>query len=139
MTDTTDREIYEKMTHGSNVPFVSDRVELMLRDAKVLPQCHHPARSLSLSYLWACVNRSIPWYHARVQSHKVFTRNECLAYLGARFRIAMKVSERLTDIEVGQRLLRNHVLVHLDSPYDKFHLLLYALPPCRYTAHANHR
>lgn len=49
MTDTTDREIYEKMTHGSNVPFVSDRVELMLRDAKVLPQCHHPARSLSLS------------------------------------------------------------------------------------------
>ena len=36
MMETTDREIYEKLTQGdSNNTFVTDRVELMLRESKV--------------------------------------------------------------------------------------------------------
>ena len=35
-------------------------------------------------------------------SHRRTTRAECLAYLGARFRIMLDVPERMSDVEAGE-------------------------------------
>ena len=55
--------------------------------------------------------------------HRV-TREECLAYLGARFRIMLDVPDRLSDVEAGNVLLDRYILVHLKSNEEKFVLLI---------------
>ena len=57
-------------------------------------------------------------------SHRRTTRAECLAYLGARFRIMLDVPERMSDVEAGEVLLNRYILVHLKSNEEKFVLLL---------------
>ena len=52
------------------------------------------------------------------------TRAECLAYLGARFRILLVIPERLSDVEAGQTLLDRYIMVHLKNENEKFMLLL---------------
>lgn len=52
------------------------------------------------------------------------TRAECLAYLGARFRILLDLPERLSDVEAGHILLDRYIMVHLKNDNEKFLLLL---------------
>jgi len=54
-------------------------------------------------------------------------RYECLAFLGERFRILMTVPDRLTDFQVGEKLLREMVFIHLDNNQDKYNLLIYMI------------
>lgn len=52
------------------------------------------------------------------------TKNECLAYLGARFRILLDLADRVSDVEAGQILLDRYILVHLPNSEEKYLLLL---------------
>ena len=52
------------------------------------------------------------------------TRAECLAYLGARFRILLDIPDRLSDVEAGHILLDRYIMVHLKNDNEKFMLLL---------------
>ena len=57
------------------------------------------------------------------------TPDQCLSFLGARFRPSLRPPARLTDAEVGRLLLRRHVLVHLaaEAVDAKWELLLLML------------
>ena len=57
------------------------------------------------------------------------TPDQCLSFLGARFRPILRPPARLTDAEVGRLLLRRHVLVHLaaEAVDAKWELLLLML------------
>ena len=46
----------------------------------------------------------------------MYSQNQCLAYLGSRFRSALYgVPGDLSDIEVGQYFINRHICVHVDS------------------------
>ena len=57
--------------------------------------------------------------------YSLFTREQCLAFLGGKFRVALNVSEQMPDVECGKLLLKKIVLVHLNDNRDKFNLLVY--------------
>ena len=89
---TTDREIYEKITNGeTSNTFLTDRVELLLREAKQFGVTSPP---------------------------------QALAFLGSRFRNAMRAPERHTDRMVGEALIKQFILVHLPHSQDKFNYLM---------------
>ncbi|CAI5484022.1 unnamed protein product [Closterium sp. Yama58-4] len=54
----------------------------------------------------------------------LFTRMECLAFLGKTFRPAVNVPSYKSDAYVGQQIITDLVLVHLDKPMDKLRLLV---------------
>jgi len=74
---------------------------------------------------------------AALQEHASYaeplhTRAQCLAFLGARFRPVLRPPARLSDLEVGELLLRRHVLVHIDArdkdaSEHKWEMLLFML------------
>lgn len=102
LKETSDRELYEQLIRGdSNNTFLSDRLELLLRESKNM---HMWARR------WAMTCST--------------TKNECLAYLGARFRILLDLADHVSDVEAGQILLDRYILVHLHNNEEKFLLLL---------------
>jgi len=55
---------------------------------------------------------------------KLHTGSQCLDYIGSKFRIILNVPEDWTNEAVGAALLSKLVLVHLQSPREKVHLLL---------------
>ncbi|KZP13484.1 beta and beta-prime subunits of DNA dependent RNA-polymerase [Athelia psychrophila] len=57
----------------------------------------------------------------------VHTGEQCLEYLGDRFRVVLGVPEDWTNAALGVWLIQKMVLVHLDSPRDKFRMLLFML------------
>ncbi|CAI5967511.1 unnamed protein product [Closterium sp. NIES-65] len=57
----------------------------------------------------------------------LFTRIECLAFLGKTFRPAVNVPSYKPDAYVGQQIIADLVLVHLDKPMDKLRLLVFML------------
>jgi DNA-directed RNA polymerase I subunit RPA2 len=62
----------------------------------------------------------------------VFTQNQCLAFLGAKFQPVLGLAESMGDIDVGKELLRKVLFVHLTNNSDKFELLVYVpCSPCR--------
>ncbi|KAG0238636.1 putative DNA-directed RNA polymerase I subunit RPA2 [Mortierella sp. GBAus27b] len=61
------------------------------------------------------------------KTYALYTREQCLAYLGDKFRIVMNFPEDYTDVEVGEGLLRKIVLVHLKNNRDKFNLLIFMI------------
>ncbi|KAG5460758.1 MAG: hypothetical protein BJ554DRAFT_7152, partial [Olpidium bornovanus] len=74
------------------------------------------------------------WILERVEgllrAHKgfgVYTRDQCLAYLGDKFRVVLGLPADFKDREIGEALLRKVVLVHLDSRRDKYNLLVCSL------------
>ena len=102
LKETSDRELYEQLIRGdSNNTFLSDRLELLLRESKNM-------------HMWA----------SRWAMTRSTTKNECLAYLGARFRILLDLADHVSDVEAGQILLDRYILVHLHSNEEKFLLLL---------------
>ncbi|CAK9217456.1 unnamed protein product [Sphagnum troendelagicum] len=62
-----------------------------------------------------------------VRRHALFTRHECLEFIGERFRPVMDVSNKLPSAAVGEKVLADFVLCHLDNPSDKLNLLIFML------------
>ncbi|TFK72054.1 beta and beta-prime subunits of DNA dependent RNA-polymerase [Pluteus cervinus] len=65
-----------------------------------------------------------------LRSFKVFTMHtgdQCLEYLGDKFRVVLGMPEDWTNAALGAWLLQKMVLVHLDSPREKFRMLLFML------------
>lgn len=64
-----------------------------------------------------------------LRSFKTFslhTGEQCLDYLGEKFRVVLGCPEDWTNEAVGSWLVNKQVLVHLESPRDKFRMILYA-------------
>jgi len=62
-----------------------------------------------------------------LRSFKVFTLytgEQCLEYLGDKFRVILNLPEDLSNAAQGTWLIQKMILVHLDSPRDKFRFLL---------------
>ena len=62
-----------------------------------------------------------------LRSFKVFamkTREQCLDYLGDKFRVVLNLPEDWVNATVGAWLIQKMILVHLDSARDKFRMLL---------------
>ncbi|KAF9006697.1 DNA-directed RNA polymerase I polypeptide 2 [Cyathus striatus] len=65
-----------------------------------------------------------------LRSFKMFTMHtaeQCLEYLGDKFRVVLNLPEDMSNYELGSWLIRKMILVHLDSPRDKFRMLLFML------------
>lgn len=96
---TTDGEIYRLLTQGdSENTFITDRVEVMLRS-----------------------------WRQNANAGSINTQEECLAHIGAIFRTSLDLPGRFSDVEVGKILLDKCIFVHLDSSFDKFHLLIFMI------------
>lgn len=55
-------------------------------------------------------------------------RKQTLQYLGDKFRVVFQASPDMTDLQVGEELLRRIVLVHLgENNKDKFNMLLFMI------------
>jgi DNA-directed RNA polymerase I subunit RPA2 len=62
-----------------------------------------------------------------LRSFKMFTMRtgeQCLEYLGDKFRIVLGLPEDWTNSAVGDWLIQRLILVHLDSPREKYRMLL---------------
>ena len=62
-----------------------------------------------------------------LRSFKIYTMHtgeQCLEYLGDKFRIVLNLPEDWSNAAQGAWLLRKMILVHLESPRDKFRMLL---------------
>ncbi|KAF9464822.1 DNA-directed RNA polymerase I polypeptide 2 [Collybia nuda] len=65
-----------------------------------------------------------------LRSFKMFTMHtgeQCLEYLGDKFRVVLGMPEDWTNAALGAWLIQKMVLVHLDSPREKFRMLLFML------------
>jgi DNA-directed RNA polymerase I subunit RPA2 len=63
-----------------------------------------------------------------LRSFKMFTLltgEQCLEYLGDKFRVVLGRPEDWTNAALGAWLLQKMILVHLESPRDKFRMLLW--------------
>jgi len=61
---------------------------------------------------------------SKAKNFALHSREQILAYLGTRFSVVLGLSERLTDVQLGEELLRKVLFVHLDNGRDKFNLLV---------------
>ncbi|CAO1628454.1 unnamed protein product [Sympodiomycopsis kandeliae] len=61
------------------------------------------------------------------KSYSLLSGDHCLEYLGSKFRIVLGCPEDWSDAMVGMFLIERVVLVHLDSPRDKYRLLLFMM------------
>jgi DNA-directed RNA polymerase I subunit RPA2 len=64
---------------------------------------------------------------ARARFGNLNTPDECLAYIGARFRRLSQKAETTSDIEIGHYMIRQYALIHLGNYSDKLECLLYML------------
>ncbi|KAJ7532498.1 hypothetical protein O6H91_13G006400 [Diphasiastrum complanatum] len=62
-----------------------------------------------------------------VRTYAVFTRFQCVQFIGERFRPLLEVSESLSAVAVGEKVLKDFMFVHLDNSRDKFNLLIHIL------------
>jgi DNA-directed RNA polymerase I subunit RPA2 len=56
--------------------------------------------------------------------YTMHTGEQCLEYLGDKFRIVLNLPEDWSNAAQGAWLIRKMILVHLDSPRNKFRMLL---------------
>ncbi|KAJ1968965.1 hypothetical protein H4R35_006275 [Dimargaris xerosporica] len=59
--------------------------------------------------------------------HNMHTREQCLSYLGEKFRVVLDLPNEMTNAEVGTELIRRNILVHLTSRHDKFNMLIFMI------------
>ncbi|TPX33860.1 DNA-directed RNA polymerase [Synchytrium microbalum] len=59
--------------------------------------------------------------------YPVSTRKSCLAYLGSKFAVMLDSADDATEEQVGLDFLKQIILVHLESPRDKFDVLIFML------------
>ncbi|GLJ25400.1 hypothetical protein SUGI_0486220 [Cryptomeria japonica] len=62
-----------------------------------------------------------------VKRYALFTRLQCLKFIGERFQPMMEGMETESHYAVGERVIEDYILVHLDSCSDKFNLLIFML------------
>jgi DNA-directed RNA polymerase I subunit RPA2 len=58
------------------------------------------------------------------KNYTMHTGEQCLEYLGDKFRVVLNLPEDWTNAAQGTWLIRKMILVHLESPRDKFRMLL---------------
>ena len=56
--------------------------------------------------------------------YTMHTGEQCLEYLGDKFRVVLNLPEDWSNAAQGTWLIRKMILVHLESPRDKFRMLL---------------
>ena len=56
--------------------------------------------------------------------YSLHTGDQCLDYLGDKFRVVLGMPEDWNNVALGAWLIQKLVLVHLESPRDKFRMLL---------------
>ncbi|TBU28757.1 beta and beta-prime subunits of DNA dependent RNA-polymerase [Dichomitus squalens] len=59
--------------------------------------------------------------------YSLYTGDQCLQYLGDKFRVVVNMPEDWTNQAIGVWLINKVVLVHLQNPRDKFRMLLFML------------
>ncbi|WFD30693.1 DNA-directed RNA polymerase [Malassezia sp. CBS 17886] len=59
--------------------------------------------------------------------YNVWTGEQCLEYLGDKFRVVMRAPEDDSNAQVGEELINRLVLPHLELPRDKFRLLVFMM------------
>lgn len=64
---------------------------------------------------------------ARARFGNLNTPDECLAYIGTRFRRLSLKAETTSDIEIGHYIIRRFILIHLENYSDKLECLLHML------------
>lgn len=70
--------------------------------------------------------------------YNLYTGDQCLEYLGDKFRVVVGLPEDWNNKAVGVWLIQKMVLVHIDSAREKFKMLLYVSPFLAHT-HSNRR
>ena len=58
------------------------------------------------------------------KSYNLYTGEQCLEFLGDKFRVVLNMPEDWNNTALGTWLIRKLVLVHLTDPRDKFRMLL---------------
>lgn len=58
------------------------------------------------------------------KNYTLHTGDQCLEHLGDKFRVVMGLPEDWTSVAIGVWLIQKMILVHLDTPRDKFRMLL---------------
>jgi DNA-directed RNA polymerase I subunit RPA2 len=58
------------------------------------------------------------------KTYKLFTGEDCLEYLGKKFRVVLGLPADWTNVQMGYWLINKLVLVHLNDSRDKYRLLL---------------
>ncbi|KAF8915242.1 DNA-directed RNA polymerase I polypeptide 2 [Mucidula mucida] len=61
------------------------------------------------------------------KTYTMRTGEQCLEYLGDKFRVVLGLPEDMPNAAAGAWLMRKMVLVHLESPRDKFRMLIFML------------
>lgn len=56
--------------------------------------------------------------------YALYTREQCLEYLGDKFRVVLRMPEDWNNRALGTWLIQKMVLVHLEEPMDKFRMLV---------------
>ncbi|KAH7887491.1 hypothetical protein F5I97DRAFT_2009198 [Phlebopus sp. FC_14] len=59
--------------------------------------------------------------------YSLYTGEQCLEYLGDRFRVVLGMPEDWTNQVLGAWLIQKMVLVHLQEPRDKFRMLVFMM------------
>ncbi|ESW05690.1 hypothetical protein PHAVU_011G201300 [Phaseolus vulgaris] len=105
LIDTTDREIYVNLTSCYNEKYAKGKgavgTQLVGERAKIILD---ELRDLSL-----------------------FTRRQCLEYIGEHFQPIMPELMKDSYAIVADAVLKDCILVHLDNDFDKFNLLIFML------------
>ncbi|PWN51491.1 putative RPA135-DNA-directed RNA polymerase I, 135 kd subunit [Violaceomyces palustris] len=61
------------------------------------------------------------------KSYNLWTGEQCLEYLGSKFRVVMNAPEDWTNAQIGSDLINKIVLIHLDTPREKYRLLIFMM------------
>ncbi|KAH9939259.1 beta and beta-prime subunits of DNA dependent RNA-polymerase [Epithele typhae] len=61
------------------------------------------------------------------KTYSLYTGDQCLQYLGDKFRVVVNMPDDWTNQAIGTWLISKLVLVHLSNPRDKFRMLLFML------------
>lgn len=92
LVNASDKEIFKGIIlNDFENTFITDRVELLLRDFK---------------------------------HYSLFTGEQCLQFLGDRFRVVLGCPEDWSNEQIGNYFIKKVILVHLANRRDKFRLIL---------------
>lgn len=58
------------------------------------------------------------------KSYNLFTGEQCLQFLGEKFRVVLDLPEDMSDFQLGCELVDRVILVHLENPRDKYRMLM---------------
>ena len=61
------------------------------------------------------------------QRYRLWTGEQCLEYLGDKFRVVMRSPEDWSNAQVGEELINRLVLPHLELPRDKYRMLIFMM------------